>query len=50
MVLSQYTAPGYAVALLEHGSAGRAHPLKERVASVDDLVRVDPAPWPAAAR
>ena len=39
VVLSQYTAPGYAVALLEHGSAGRAYLLKERVASVDDLVR-----------
>ena len=39
MVLSQYTAPGYALALLEHGSAGRAYLLKERVASVDDLVR-----------
>jgi adenylate cyclase len=31
VVLSQYTAPGYAVALLEHGSAGRAYLLKERV-------------------
>ena len=39
VVLSQYTAPGYAVALLEHGSAGRAYLLKERVASVDELVR-----------
>jgi DNA-binding NarL/FixJ family response regulator len=39
VVLSQYTAPGYAMALLEHGSAGRAYLLKERVASVDDLVR-----------
>ena len=39
VVLSQYTNPGYAVALLEHGSAGRAYLLKERVASVDDLVR-----------
>ena len=27
------------MALLEHGSAGRAYLLKERVASVDDLVR-----------
>ena len=25
VVLSQYTNPGYAVALLEHGSAGRAY-------------------------
>ena len=39
MVLSQYTAPGYALALLEHGSAGRAYLLKERVASVDELAR-----------
>src|SRR5712691_5098083 len=39
VVLSQYTAPGYAVALLEHGSSGRAYLLKERVGSVDDLVR-----------
>src|SRR2546430_9226063 len=28
VVLSQYTAPGYALALLEHGSAGPALPLK----------------------
>jgi len=39
VVLSHYTAPGYAVALLEHGSAGRAYLLKERVASVDELAR-----------
>jgi DNA-binding NarL/FixJ family response regulator len=39
VVLSQYTAPGYAVALLEHGSAGRAYLLKEQVASVDELAR-----------
>jgi DNA-binding NarL/FixJ family response regulator len=39
VVLSQYTAPGYAVALLEHGSAGRGYLLKERVASVDELAR-----------
>src|SRR6202046_4042766 len=39
VVLSQYTAPGYAVALLEHGSAGRAYLLKERVGSVDELAR-----------
>jgi DNA-binding NarL/FixJ family response regulator len=37
VVLTQYTAPGYAVALLEHGSAGRAYLLKERVGSVDEL-------------
>jgi DNA-binding NarL/FixJ family response regulator len=39
VVLSQYTNPGYALALLEHGSAGRAYLLKERVASVDELAR-----------
>jgi DNA-binding NarL/FixJ family response regulator len=39
VVLSQYIAPGYAVALLEHGSAGRAYLLKERVASADELAR-----------
>ena len=39
VVLSQYTAPGYAMALLEHGSAGRAYLLKERVGSVDELAR-----------
>ena len=37
VVLSQYVAPGYAVALLEHGSAGRAYLLKERISSVDEL-------------
>jgi len=39
VVLSQYVAPKYAVALLEHGSAGRAYLLKERVGSVDELAR-----------
>ena len=39
VVLSQYVAPGYALALLEHGSAGRAYLLKERVGSVDELSR-----------
>jgi DNA-binding NarL/FixJ family response regulator len=39
VVLSQYVAPGYAVALLEHGSARRAYLLKERVGSVDELAR-----------
>jgi DNA-binding NarL/FixJ family response regulator len=39
VVLSQYTAPAYAVALLEYGSAGRAYLLKEQVASVDELAR-----------
>ena len=39
VVLSQYVAPKYAVALLEHGSAGRAYLLKERVGSVVELAR-----------
>ena len=39
VVLSQYTGPAYAMTLLEHGSAGRAYLLKERVASVDELAR-----------
>jgi DNA-binding NarL/FixJ family response regulator len=39
VVLSQYAAPGYALALLEHGSAGRGYLLKERVGSVDELAR-----------
>ena len=39
VVLSQYTAPGYALALLEHGSAGRGYLLKERIGSVDELAR-----------
>jgi DNA-binding NarL/FixJ family response regulator len=39
VVLSQYAQPGYAVALLEGGSAGRAYLLKERVSSVDELAR-----------
>jgi DNA-binding NarL/FixJ family response regulator len=37
VVLSQYAAPGYALALLEHGSAGRAYLLKERIGGVDEL-------------
>jgi len=39
VVLSQFADPAYAIALLEHGSAGRAYLLKERVASVDELAR-----------
>jgi DNA-binding NarL/FixJ family response regulator len=39
VVLSQYTAPSYALALLEEGSAGRAYLLKERVAGADELSR-----------
>jgi DNA-binding NarL/FixJ family response regulator len=38
VVLSQYAEPAYALALLEHGSEGRAYLLKERVAQHDDLV------------
>ena len=38
VVLSQYSDPGYALALLEGGSAGRAYLLKERVSEVDDLL------------
>jgi DNA-binding NarL/FixJ family response regulator len=39
VVLSQYVEPGYALALLEHGSAGRAYLLKERLSDVDQLLR-----------
>jgi len=39
VVLSQYVEPGYALTLLEHGSAGRAYMLKERVSDVDQLLR-----------
>jgi DNA-binding NarL/FixJ family response regulator len=38
VVLSQYATPGYALALLEGGSAGRSYLLKERVQDVDQLV------------
>jgi DNA-binding NarL/FixJ family response regulator len=38
VVLSQYATPSYALALLEHGSAGRAYLLKERVEELDQLV------------
>jgi DNA-binding NarL/FixJ family response regulator len=38
VVLSQFTAPAYALALLQDGTAGRAYLLKERVASIDELV------------
>ena len=38
VVLSQYTTPGYALALLEGGSEGRAYLLKERVKDIDQLV------------
>ena len=39
VVLSQFVEPGYALALLEHGAAGRAYLLKERVSDVEELVR-----------
>jgi DNA-binding NarL/FixJ family response regulator len=39
VVLSQYTAPAYALSLLADGSAGRAYLLKERVAGVNELAR-----------
>ena len=39
VVLSQYVEPGYALALLEHGSSGRAYLLKERVSDIDQLRR-----------
>jgi DNA-binding NarL/FixJ family response regulator len=38
VVLSQYATPSYALALLEHGSAGRAYLLKERVGDLEQLV------------
>jgi DNA-binding NarL/FixJ family response regulator len=38
VVLSQYVLPDYAVALFEHGSAGRAYLLKERVADLEQLL------------
>jgi DNA-binding NarL/FixJ family response regulator len=37
-VLSQYSEPTYALALLEKGSEGRAYLLKERVSDLDELV------------
>ncbi len=38
VVLSQYAEPGYALALLEAGTAGRGYLLKERVADLDQLL------------
>src|SRR5688572_8070819 len=38
VVLSQYAEPGYALALLEKGSSGRAYLLKERVSDVEQLL------------
>jgi DNA-binding NarL/FixJ family response regulator len=43
VVLSQYTSPGYALSLLEDGSAGRAYLLKERVAGAGELADATPA-------
>ena len=37
VVLSQHANPGYALALLDRGSAGRAYLLKERVTDVEEL-------------
>ena len=37
VVLSQYVEPAYALALLEHGSEGRAYLLKERISDIDQL-------------
>ena len=39
VVLSQFVEPGYALALLDRGSAGRAYLLKERVSDVEELLR-----------
>jgi DNA-binding NarL/FixJ family response regulator len=38
VVLSQYAAPNYVLALLEGGSEGRAYLLKERVKDLDQLL------------
>ncbi len=37
VVLSQYASPGYALALLEHGSARRAYLLKEGLTDIEPL-------------
>jgi DNA-binding NarL/FixJ family response regulator len=39
LVLSQYVEPGWALSLLQGGSAGRGYLLKDRVAEPDQLVR-----------
>ncbi|HEY3942665.1 MAG TPA: response regulator transcription factor [Acidimicrobiales bacterium] len=39
VVLSQFTAPSYALSLLAEGSSGRAYLLKERVAGAEELAR-----------
>ena len=38
VVLSQFAEPGYALALLEKGSKGRAYLLKERVSDVEQVL------------
>jgi DNA-binding NarL/FixJ family response regulator len=38
VILSQYAEPSYALELLEHGSAGRAYLLKERVGNRAELL------------
>lgn len=38
VVLSQYAEPGYVLALFEHGTAGLAYLLKERVGDLDQLL------------
>lgn len=38
VVLSQYAEPGYALALFEHGTAGLAYLLKERVGDLEELM------------
>ncbi len=38
VVLSQYAEPGYVLALFEHGTAGLAYLLKERVGDLDELL------------
>jgi DNA-binding NarL/FixJ family response regulator len=38
VILSQYAEPSYALELLEHGSAGRAYLLKERVGNRGELL------------
>ena len=38
VVLSQYATPGYAHALFEEGSDGRAYLLKDRIADVDEVL------------
>lgn len=39
VVLSQYAEPAYALRLLEHGTAGRAYLLKERIRDKEELIR-----------